>query len=213
LAPKQSVWNHVFVARTQHRGPQGHRRYFVVVGVVHFLGPRWEIASVEISLHLIFVFDLIVLAAAGSVRGFAQVVVGHPLDTIKGSPLRLRLLVVIRWSRSSPARVGAVRLQTQGGERSFNGLLDCFWKTLTKEGVLPARSLLYHFMRLIARVRAGAMVLLVVVVACAAPALAAGARAVQGSCVAPHRLRLLFGHSVPLLWAGARDLPDLSSSL
>lgn len=49
--------------------------------------------------------------AAGSVRGFAQVVVGHPLDTIK------------------------VRLQTQGGERSFNGLLDCFWKTLTKEGV------------------------------------------------------------------------------
>ncbi|ELR11660.1 mitochondrial carnitine/acylcarnitine carrierlike protein [Acanthamoeba castellanii str. Neff] len=50
--------------------------------------------------------------AAGSVRGFAQVVVGHPLDTIK------------------------VRLQTQGGERSFNGLLDCFWKTLAKEGVL-----------------------------------------------------------------------------
>lgn len=47
---------------------------------------------------------------AGSVRGVAQVVVGHPLDTIK------------------------VRLQTQTHTR-FTGVIDCFWKTLTTEGV------------------------------------------------------------------------------
>jgi len=50
---------------------------------------------------------------AGSVRGFAQVAVGHPLDTIK------------------------VRLQTQSGKDArFAGVTDCFRETLKNEGVM-----------------------------------------------------------------------------
>ena len=53
---------------------------------------------------------------AGSVRGIIQVLVGHPLDTIK------------------------VRLQTQvlhgGSNGKYNGVFDCFKTSLKEEGVL-----------------------------------------------------------------------------
>ncbi|CAM9388823.1 unnamed protein product, partial [Discosporangium mesarthrocarpum] len=49
---------------------------------------------------------------AGTVAGFAQVAVGHPLDTIK------------------------VRLQTQSSVNpEFTGMVDCFRQTMVKEGV------------------------------------------------------------------------------
>ncbi|CAN0035697.1 unnamed protein product [Pylaiella littoralis] len=49
---------------------------------------------------------------SGTVAGFAQVAVGHPLDTIK------------------------VRLQTQSSVNpEFNGMVDCFKKTMAREGV------------------------------------------------------------------------------
>eukprot|EP01129_Flabellula_baltica_P013351 TRINITY_DN6174_c0_g1_i2.p1 TRINITY_DN6174_c0_g1~~TRINITY_DN6174_c0_g1_i2.p1 ORF type:complete len:113 (-),score=16.10 TRINITY_DN6174_c0_g1_i2:24-362(-) len=58
--------------------------------------------------------DALIDILAGTAGGIAQVVIGHPLDTLK------------------------VRLQTQpyknGKPQYFDGMLDCVVKTLKKEG-------------------------------------------------------------------------------
>jgi hypothetical protein len=134
---------YVFAARTQHRGPQGHRRYFVVVGVVH-LGPRLanrlrrDFYLIILLIYSMFSLQRVLCEAS---RRWLSATPSTPSKVLISDP------IAVFGQDPHPRSVGAVRLQTQGGERSFNGLLDCFWKTLAKEGVLLLPALVHSCWR------------------------------------------------------------------